>query len=60
VGVGRVGAEEQRHGDRLPDAHERSWDSATPAVLMDWHEKNADPQHDDGRYRDELERVRVK
>jgi hypothetical protein len=35
----------------------RSWDSATPAML--WHEKNADPQYDDGRQRDELERVRV-
>jgi hypothetical protein len=26
---------------------------------MDRHEKNADPQHEDGRHRDELERVRV-
>jgi len=35
-------------------------DSATPAMLMDWHEKNAGLQHDDGRNREELERVRVK
>jgi hypothetical protein len=28
-------------------------------MLTDWHEKNADPQYDDGRHRDELERVRL-